>query len=90
MIRKWKLKILFVGVYKLPEPKVYIDVIDVKELTTYELTDEKLVLGGDMSLTITMELFYKLSGSNSKFAHLKTMADHIDLIANVPVRNVSK
>ncbi|XP_044766834.1 xanthine dehydrogenase/oxidase-like [Coccinella septempunctata] len=76
------------GVYKLPTPKIYIDVIDVKELTSYELTDDTLTLGGDMSLTKTMELFYKIANSNPKFAHLKTMADHIDLIANVPVRNV--
>lgn len=76
------------GVYKLPTPKVYIDVIEVKELTSYELTDDLLTLGGGMSLTTTMELFYKLAETNTEFAHLKTMGDHIDLIANVPVRNV--
>lgn len=42
-----------------------------------------------MSLTETMELFYKIGGENKSFSYLTGMADHIDLIASVPVRNVS-
>ncbi|KAK9891879.1 hypothetical protein WA026_017364 [Henosepilachna vigintioctopunctata] len=40
-----------------------------------------------MSLTSTMKLFYEISETKKGFAYMKTMADHIDLIANVPVRN---
>lgn len=43
-----------------------------------------------MSLTETMNLFYELAGKNPKFSYLKKLADHIDVIANVPVRNVRK
>ncbi|KAK9891885.1 hypothetical protein WA026_017370 [Henosepilachna vigintioctopunctata] len=76
------------GVYNLPEPTTYIDVIDVKELISYEITTKMVTLGANMSLTSTLELFNRVAQMNSSFAHLKTMADHIDLIANVPVRNV--
>ncbi|KAF2906096.1 hypothetical protein ILUMI_00078 [Ignelater luminosus] len=40
-----------------------------------------------MSLTDAMALFYQLSKENSKFSYLEKLGDHIDLIANVPVRN---
>ncbi|KAL3274970.1 hypothetical protein HHI36_019745 [Cryptolaemus montrouzieri] len=77
------------GVYKLPTPKHYIDIIEVKELISHEVNGDMLRLGGNMSLTNTMDLFNEMAKTNDKFAYLKTMADHIDLIANVPVRNVS-
>lgn len=79
------------GVYPLPlgqQFNLYIDITSVRELMDYKLTDDKLILGANMSLTATMELFYKLSAENPKFKYLSKLADHIDLIANVPVRNV--
>ncbi|XP_044766830.1 indole-3-acetaldehyde oxidase-like [Coccinella septempunctata] len=76
------------GVYKLPTPSFYIDVIDVKELTKYELDEGTLKIGANCSLSHTMDLFNQISQLNKSFAYLKTIADHMDLIAHVPVRNV--
>lgn len=71
-----------------PKVDVYVDIWSVKELVTYEIGNDELSLGANMSLTKTMELFYSLSTKNPKFKYMKGLADHIDLIANVPVRNV--
>lgn len=67
--------------------EVFIDVADVKDLTSYNLENGTLTLGANMTLTNTMNLFNELS-NQVQFSYLKKMADHIDLIANVPVRNV--
>ncbi|CAG9761736.1 unnamed protein product [Ceutorhynchus assimilis] len=79
------------GVYLLTPsttPELYIDVTAVKELTTYTALDSSLVLGGNMSLNDTMSLFRKIARKNSKFTYLDKMADHLDLVAHVPVRNI--
>nr|CAD7197905.1 unnamed protein product [Timema douglasi] len=67
------------------EPKIYIDITGIKELRAIS-TEPTLVLGGSVSLTEAMELFYDLS-EKTQYAYTKVLADHIDLIANVPVRN---
>lgn len=54
----------------------------------YHIDGNLLVLGANMTLTKTIYLFNNLSTTNSEFAFLKKVAEHIDLIANVPVRNV--
>nr|CAD7599936.1 unnamed protein product [Timema genevievae] len=75
------------GVYRRKvEPKIYIDITGIKELRTIS-TEPTLVLGGSVSLTEAMELFYDLS-KETQYAYTKVLADHIDLIANVPVRNI--
>lgn len=81
----------FLGVYRIKkEPEVYIDINGVPELHGYEVNSDGIVLGANINLTEAMELFSKLSQEQpAKFAYCKTLADHIDLIANVPVRNVS-
>lgn len=71
------------------EPEVYIDVWDVAELKSVS-TEPNLTLGGNMSLTEAMNLFYSLAEKKPSYKYTKVLADHIDLIANVPVRNVSK
>lgn len=48
-----------------------------------------VTLGGNMSLTETMEVLKKAS-MRSGFQYLKYLVDHIDLVANVPVRNVNR
>ncbi|XP_066250858.1 xanthine dehydrogenase/oxidase-like [Euwallacea similis] len=79
------------GVYWLTEattPEVYIDVTGVLELTTFMAQKDSLILGGNMSLTNTMEIFRNTSKKNSKFVYLDGLARHIDLVAHVPVRNI--
>ncbi|XP_069693946.1 uncharacterized protein [Periplaneta americana] len=76
------------GVYRLiEEPKLYIDVQDVPELKRYS-TDTPLTIGGNMTLTDVMQLFRTVCKTKKEYAYTKALADHIDLIANVPVRNV--
>lgn len=78
------------GVYRRKSnPDIYIDINGAKDLLEYTITEKELILGANMSLTNTVALFYKLGSENKKFSYLTKMADHIDLIANVPVRNVS-
>jgi len=80
---------LVAGVYRVTEDtKVYIDVGDVAELKSLT-TEPNLVLGGNMSLTEAMDTFNRISKENARYKYTKALADHIDLIANVPVRNVS-
>lgn len=82
--------IVVVGVYKqMTIPNIYIDVTGVSELTTYSFNNNSLILGGNFTLAHAIELFTKMSKENKNFAYLSDMAEHINLIANVPVRNVS-
>lgn len=52
-----------------------------------EKTNEYLTLGGNVTLTVAIETFKKYS-SDKGFKYLQHLAEHIDLIANVPVRNI--
>ncbi|KDR17215.1 hypothetical protein L798_08320, partial [Zootermopsis nevadensis] len=77
------------GVYRITdEPEVYIDVGDVAELKSVS-TETALTLGGNTTLTEAMNLFYSLAEERPSYKYTKFLADHIDLIANVPVRNVT-
>lgn len=67
---------------------MYVDVGDVAVLKSLT-TEPNLVLGGNMSLTEAMDIFNRISKKNVRYKYTKALADHIDLIANVPVRNVS-
>ncbi|KAK7794360.1 hypothetical protein R5R35_007242 [Gryllus longicercus] len=76
------------GVYhRVNEPQVFININSVSELRSHSVGEE-IILGANVTLTEAMELFYKLAKEQpKKFAYTKVLADHIDLIANVPVRN---
>lgn len=66
-----------------------IDINDIPDLRVVNKTSTSLVIGGNVSLTVAMEMFEKYSKS-ADFEYLQHLAKHIDLIASVPVRNVSK
>lgn len=66
----------------------YIDVTSVNELTAYSYNNNSLVLGGNLTLSRTIKVLTKISREKN-FAYLSDMAEHINLIANVHVRNVS-
>uniref|UniRef100_A0A0A9YHM8 Indole-3-acetaldehyde oxidase n=1 Tax=Lygus hesperus TaxID=30085 RepID=A0A0A9YHM8_LYGHE len=78
------------GVYRLDRDyDVWIDLNGIAELHSSSVTDNGVTLGANISLTEAMTLFYKLAKEKPQhYSYLKTLADHIDLIANVPVRNV--
>lgn len=81
--------ILILGVYGAEKDvEVYIDITEVTELMKYQVYGDVLILGANMTLTKTIDLFNSLSLTNPEFAFLKKVAVHLDLIANVPVRNV--
>lgn len=69
---------------------MFIDTNDVAELHSKIFDNEKLVLGGNTSLTETMNIFAELSAKSKDFKYLEELRKHIDLVANVPVRNVSR
>ncbi|BES97394.1 2 iron, 2 sulfur cluster Hypothetical protein [Nesidiocoris tenuis] len=78
------------GVYRIEkEPDVWIDLNGIGELHGSEVSrSDGITLGANISLTEAMELFYRESKEfPSGYGYLKVLADHIDLIANVPVRN---
>lgn len=80
----------FTGVYRTETQDVYIDTNGVEELHKYTLNSDSLVVGANMTLSSAIDVFTKVANENpDKFAYLKQLANHIDLIANVPVRNVS-
>ncbi|XP_050304460.1 xanthine dehydrogenase-like [Anthonomus grandis grandis] len=66
----------------------YIDITGVVELTTYTSTSSSLVLGGNVTITDTISIFRKTAKLYSSFVYLDKMADHLDLVAHVPVRNI--
>jgi hypothetical protein len=70
-------------------PKVHIDVGDVTELKSFS-TKPILTLGGNMTMSETIDIFNEISRENNNYSYAKIMANHIGLIASVPVRNVSK
>lgn len=69
-------------------PKYVIDISSVRELKGY-IMDVNLILGAGMPLTEMMEIFGKLSSENEDFGYLKEFCNHLDLVAHIPVRNVS-
>lgn len=80
------------GVYRRnPDIKVFIDVSGLKELKSYSLSADKstLALGANLSLSETMDLCRQLEKIKG-FEYLAQVWQHLDWIANVPVRNVSR
>ncbi|PSN29572.1 hypothetical protein C0J52_27534, partial [Blattella germanica] len=71
----------------IDDPKVFIDIGNIAELKSTS-TDPTLTLGGGVSLTEAMSLFYKLAEEDPKYNYTKVLADHIDLIANVPAGTI--
>lgn len=84
-----KLKnILILGVYRTQKVQTYIDVNDVTELHRIQKEKNTLTLGANVTLSVAKTTFEKYANV-SNFKYLKTLAEHIDQIATVPVRNVS-
>ncbi|XP_046483350.1 xanthine dehydrogenase/oxidase isoform X2 [Neodiprion pinetum] len=75
------------GVYRSKKSQLYIDVNDIPDLHRVELTKIGLAFGANLTLTKAMQSFKKYS-TYKGFKYLNLLADHIDLIASVPVRNI--
>lgn len=75
------------GVYPIAqEPRVFIDISSISTLKNVFI-DENLVLGAGLSLNETMEIFQDQM-KNDDFSYLKQFYDHLELVANVPVKNI--
>ncbi|KAH8420939.1 hypothetical protein KR222_010850 [Zaprionus bogoriensis] len=75
------------GVYRRPQGiKHFIDVRGVAELQQHTSDSQQLKLGANLSLSQVMDIL-KSSSNEAGFEYLQVLWQHLDLIANVPVRN---
>lgn len=82
-----KLYLYYTGVYRLDENlMVFIDVSSVPELHLQSVSNE-ITLGGNVSLTQTIDIMNNVA-TKPGFEYCRYIAEHIDRVANVPVRNV--
>lgn len=81
--------ILFLGVYRRSTTiKHFIDVNAVLELHKVSSRRNKLTVGANVSLNEFMDILESVAADKPDFAYAKEIAEHIDLVATVPVRNV--
>uniref|UniRef100_A0A0A1WXK0 Aldehyde oxidase 2 n=1 Tax=Zeugodacus cucurbitae TaxID=28588 RepID=A0A0A1WXK0_ZEUCU len=75
------------GVYRRPlDLRHFFDIHAVPELKQHSITNDKLTLGANISLTEAMEIFQR-AALNPGFEYCQQLREHFDLIANLPVRN---
>ncbi|XP_058054257.1 uncharacterized protein LOC131205952 [Anopheles bellator] len=75
------------GVYRRSDVlEVFIDINAVQELRSHSV-DTSLTVGAGTSLTELKELMVRTAKQQPHFSYLEHLVNHIDLIANVPVRN---
>lgn len=70
-----------------PDIEVFIDITAVPELHEIEISDS-VSIGGSVTLTDTISVLKKIAKDRPGFAYLNDIAEHYELVANVPVRNV--
>lgn len=70
-------------------PRVLIDISRIEELKTHFL-DQNLVVGAGITLTDLLTLFKETAKEYEDFAYLQKFYEHLDLVAHIPVRNVSR
>lgn len=77
------------GVYRRPENlQIFIDINRVPELHRNSISNEGLTIGGSVNLTEVMKILVDAGKQNTGYKYCEDIARHIDLVANVPVRNV--
>ena len=67
---------------------MYIDVNDVLDLHRIAKESDRLIIGANITLT-TFLAACKHHMNDRGFRYLKQMAKHIDLVASLPIRNVT-
>lgn len=77
------------GVYRRDSGiQIFIDVNGVDQLRSHSIGSE-LSIGGGVKLSEFMDILKKAAESNANYSYCNELRSHVDLIANVPVRNVS-
>lgn len=80
---------MFSGVLPIDEyPQNMIDISGVAELKGWK-KDQNLIIYGGVTLVDLMLIILKVSAEDNDFAYLKTFYDHLGLVANLAVSNVS-
>ncbi|XP_018394483.1 PREDICTED: indole-3-acetaldehyde oxidase-like [Cyphomyrmex costatus] len=74
------------GVYRSSKKDLCIDINDISDLRNIQKTRDYLALGGNVTLAVALETFHKYS-TEPNFQYLNKLAEHVEMIANVPVRN---
>lgn len=78
---------LVTGVYRRSDKlQIFIDISSVDELRSHSL-GSNLIVGANVSLTEFMSILSDAAAKNPSFLYCLELVNHIDLIANVPVRN---
>ena len=68
---------------------MFIDTNGVDELHGYKIENQTLIVGANTALNEFMRILKKVASDNpQQFFYLNRLAEHIDLVAHVPVRNV--
>ncbi|KAL7291951.1 hypothetical protein TKK_0014241 [Trichogramma kaykai] len=75
------------GVYRTKNIQVCIDINDVQDLHRVVKDEKMLTLGANVSLSTAKSTFEKFM-TDKNFSYLKQMAEHIDLVASIPIRNI--
>lgn len=79
---------IFTGAYPVKIlPRILIDISRVQALRGV-LLDQNLVVGAGVTLTEFIDLC-SLMSQQDYFGYLEKFRDHLELIAHIPVRNVS-
>lgn len=65
---------------------MFIDINGIEELRKHTVNEDSIVIGANVNLTETMDILTKVSAMPG-FEYCHHLMKHMDLIANVPVRN---
>lgn len=68
---------------------MFIDIKAIQELHLINANESSLSFGGNVSLTELMETLHEIGQKFEYYSYATHVANHIDLVASVPVRNVS-
>lgn len=71
-----------------PDLQVFIDVNAVYDLHSSPMSATELKLGGNVNISEAMRVLYKAAKQRG-FEYCEQLANHMDKVANVGVRNVS-
>lgn len=78
----------FAGAYPISDyPRVLIDITSVPELKGCTF-DQNLIIGVGITLNELLDVF-KATAEDGYFGYLQKFVEHINLVANIPIRNVS-
>lgn len=70
--------------------KVFIDINNIPELHRVSIKSSGITVGANISLTEWIQVMLRAAERYNVYQYCRHIANHIELIAHIPVRNVSK